>query len=154
MNRRLAAALLAPAALVVSAPAFAHGLLMKLDARDGTVAGQLYFSNGQRAGGIWVELFDQAAPDVAVATIRAKADGSFRLTGAAGHGYQVRATGEEGHTISMAIMLDQPGARGKMIADGGEEARGDVPAWVILGGLLALSALPALWLRRRTRTDR
>jgi hypothetical protein len=141
--------LLLPIALLASTPAWAHGLLMKLDAQGDAIAGQLYFSNGQRAGGVWVELFDAAAPDAAVETLQTAPDGSFRVKGAPGHRYEVRATGDEGHSISMAIALDQPAAHGTMIADPGDERPTEIPAWAILGGLLALSILPALWLRRK-----
>ena len=103
------------------------------------------------AGGEWIELFDEARPGAAVQTIRTQGDGSFRLHGEQGHRYRVRASGEEGHEITMTIAFDGAQARGKMIGDPAEDnAEGEaVPAWAVLGGLLALSAIPALWLRRR-----
>lgn len=152
--RRLLSLALAGAALLFSPAALAHGLLMKLEREGDAIAGTLYYSNGQRAGGEWIELFDEARPGAAVQTIRTQGDGSFRLHGEQGHRYRVRASGEEGHEITMTIAFDGAQARGKMVGGPQEEGAAPseaeaVPAWAVLGGLLALSAIPALWLRRR-----
>lgn len=141
------------AASMMSVPAFAHGLLMKLDAEGETIAGEVYFSNGQRAGGVWVELFDEAAPDIAIETIQTADDGSFSLAGEAGTAYRVRASGEEGHEIVMSIALAGESARGVMVDDVPTEAQTEdreVPAWAVLGGFLLLSLIPVYWLRRRS----
>lgn len=140
--------------LLLSAPsAFAHGLLMQAEGKGTDINGTLYYSNGQRAGGEWIELFDAAKPDEALQTIQTHEDGSFHLTGQQGRAYRIRATGEEGHEITIALTLKADEARGKMVADprdkAGEES--EIPAWAVLGGLLALSAIPAYWLRRRGR---
>lgn len=140
-------------ALAISSPSFPHGLLMKLQSEGQMIAGELYYSNGQRAGGEWIEQFDEAVPDIALKTIQAGSDGTFRLPGQAGHRYRVRATGEEGHEIVMTIGLEKTGSRGRMVPDeGGVSAEAtlfDSPAWIVLGGFLALSAIPAYFLRKR-----
>lgn len=149
MSRRLFAA--ATIMLAASTPAFAHGLLMKVAAQGKEIAGELYFSNGQRAGGVWVELFDAANKTTPVVTVQTRPDGTFRLPGQSGRSYEVRATGEEGHGISVTITLDGNQARGAMIEDqlAPADAPSELPAWAVVGGLLLLSTLPALWLRRR-----
>ena len=152
LMRPLLALLLGMAASMFSAPALAHGLLMKLDSQGQTISGEVYFSNGQRAGGVWVELFDDASPDAAIQTFQTAPDGSFSVDGEPGHAYRVRASGEEGHEIVMTIALAGETAQGTMVEDGppdqAESGEG-VPAWAVLGGFLLLSLIPLYWLRRR-----
>lgn len=141
------------AASMMSVPAFAHGLLMKLDADGETISGEVFFSNGQKAGGVWVELFDETAPDAAIETIQTADDGSFSVAGKAGTAYRVRASGDEGHEIVMTIALEGETARGVMVDDATEEEQSqerEVPAWAVLGGFLLLSLIPVYWLRRRS----
>lgn len=155
------AIVLAFAAAAASVPAFAHGLLMKLDAQGEVISGEVYFSNGQKAAGVWVELFDDAvpgaAPDAALQTVQTGADGAFRVTGETGRTYRVRASGDEGHEIFMTIALEGREARGTMIEEEAEEtgeADFELPAWAVLGGFLLLSLIPAYWLRKRAeRSD-
>lgn len=131
-------------------PLFAHGLLMKLDGRDNRIEGRLYYSNGTHAGREWVEISDHAGPPTPD-TIQTGPDGRFTYTGRQGHRYLVRAIGEEGHEISMDITLAEQ-TRGHMIESPAEKAMaqdGGLPAWAVIGGLLALSAIPALMLRKR-----
>lgn len=150
--RSILALVLAIAALVTGVPAAAHGLLMKLDAQGAEMTGQVYFSNGQRAGGVWVELFEDGAPDVALHTIQSEPDGTFRLVGELGKNYQVRATGDEGHEIVMAIALEGQQSQAAMVDEPGDADEGfEWPAWAILGPLLALSLIPALFLRKREK---
>lgn len=144
---RVRAALLCLVLAAIPAPALAHGLLMKLRAEQAAIVGELYYSNGQRAGGEWIELYDEAGPAEALQTVQTKEDGTFRLPGTHGHRYRVRASGEEGHEIVMTIALSEQ-ARGKMVDEGKARSEG-VPAWAILGGALLLSVIPALVLRRR-----
>ncbi len=148
------ALMVALAALMASGPALAHGLQMKLDAENQMISGQVYFSNGKEAEGVWVELFDDRAPETAIETVQTGPDGTFRVEGEQGRGYQVRASGEEGHSIALAIALEGEVARVAMIedpADGGEASVAEIPAWAILGGFLALSLIPALWFRKRRK---
>lgn len=144
-------ALIVPVILLASTPALAHGLLMKLEAQGTEIAGELYFSNGQRAGGVWVELFDAADKATALATVQTRPDGTFRFQGQHGHRYEVRATGEEGHEISMTIALEGAQARGTMVTETPADTSREIPAWAVIGGVLALSMIPALWLRQRRR---
>jgi hypothetical protein len=131
----------------------AHGLLMRVAGQGREITGELFYSNGQRAGGEWIELFDAQAPDRAVRTVKTDGEGRFALTGEPGHAYQVRATGEEGHAITMSIDLSSA-ARGSMVRDDGDAAdNGGVPAWALVGGALILSAIPAWFLRKRPGAD-
>lgn len=139
---------LALALMTLASPALAHGLLMKLQARGSAITGELYYSNGQRAGGEWLELFEEAAPATALNTIKSNPDGTFRFEGKPGGQYRVRASGDEGHEIVSSITLDA-NARGRTVDV--SPAEEDVPAWAWLGGFLLLSTVPALFLRRRSR---
>lgn len=131
-------------------PVHAHGLLMKLRAEGARVAGEVYYSNGTKASGEWVEVRSLTDHEAAPQTLQTDAEGRFSAPGIQGHRYLLVATGEEGHSIEMEIML-APGARGKLLENGVpvEPAGEEYPAWAIIGGLLLLSAWPALWLQRR-----
>lgn len=131
--------------------AHAHGLLMKLRANEAAIVGELYYSNGTRAGGEWVEIKNLTDPAIPSQTLQTAADGTFQAQGILDHRYQVIATGEEGHGIEMEITL-APDARGQLLEDGApaaDAAEGGYPAWAVIGGLLLLSAGPALYLRRK-----
>jgi hypothetical protein len=136
---------------LLTAPALAHGLLMKLSPEGGAVAGQLYYSNGTRAAGEWIEVTDLDEPAAQARTLQADGEGLFSFEGVRGHRYRVVALGEEGHTIEMEVTL-APGERAQLAEASGHEASDDgYPAWAIIGGILALSGIPALVLRRRNQ---
>lgn len=147
------------AALVLwaaSAPAaFAHGLLISVRGDGPAVTGRIYYSDGEPGAGEWVQLFDLTQPKVASLSMASGADGSFRFRGTEGHRYRVTATGDEGHVVDSEITL-APGARGRFVESKIErlEPMGDgltmPPAWAVLGGLLLLSMIPAIWFRRRS----
>ena len=154
MIRRAAIILALGWALSASGPALAHGLLMKLRSEDSALVGELYYTNGTRAPGEWIEITDldgSAAP----AVFQTGPEGQFRQAALAGHRYAVKATGEEGHEITMAITAGDFG-RGAMQDEAAapEGSTKMLPAWAIVGGVLLLSAIPALWFRRRDRLAR
>jgi len=137
--------------LAVSSPALAHGLLMKLRSQDSALVGELYYSNGTRAGGEWIEITDlDGAP--APLVLQTGPEGAFRQASLPGHRYSVKAMGEEGHEIVMTITADDA-ARGAMHDDApaSQDPPEPLPAWALIGGMLLLSAIPALWFRRRDR---
>ena len=152
---QLARTLAVIASLCATAAAQAHGLLMSVQADPGGQAleGRLYYSDGAPAAGEYVEAGELAAssPTEPVST-QTDADGRFALPAQAGRHYAVIAYGEEGHSVEMHLHL-VPGARGRLA---GEDLAGDAivgwppPAWAVIGGLLLLSMLPALLLRRRS----
>lgn len=148
---KLRTLLAALAALTFGAgPALAHGLLMKLTAEGPVIVGELYYSNGAKAAGEWIEAVDLAASQAAPITLQTGEDGGFRVRGREGRTYRITATGEEGHTVAMELSLT-PRARPKL-ADEPTAAKPEAeapPAWMLIGGLLLLSIVPALWLKRR-----
>lgn len=146
--RPLAVAL---AALMLSAaPAFAHGLLMKLAGDGPTIVGELYYSNGRKAAGEWIEVVDLADPQGPPITRQTGEDGGFRVPGGAGRTYRVTASGEEGHTVAMELALT-PKAKPQLADEAAKaQATKPPPAWMLIGGLLLLSIIPALWLQRRS----
>jgi len=151
MIRRAIAGLVLAWVLAASGPAWAHGLLMKLRSEDSALVGELYYSGGTRAGGEWIEVTDldgSAAPVV----FQTGAEGEFRQAATPGHRYSVKAMGEEGHEIIMTITVGDA-ARGTMQdeATDSEESTDTLPAWALVGGLMLMSVLPALWFRRRDR---
>lgn len=151
MIRRAAIILALGWGLTISSAALAHGLLMKLRSEDSALIGELYYTNGTRAPGEWIEVTDldgSAAP----AVFQTGPEGQFRQAALAGHRYNVKATGEEGHEITMAITAGNS-AKGAMQDEAAapEASTETLPAWALVGGLLLLSAIPALWFRRRDR---
>lgn len=146
------AAILAVLCLMKAHPAFAHGLLMKLRGEGSTLHGELYYSNGKVAGGEWVEILDLTETNEPI-TMQTSPKGEFTAAGMPGHQYRVTATAEEGHEIVMELVLEAQ-AKGKMVEAGAdpqadEAEDGGIPAWALIGGLLVLSIVPALWWQRR-----
>ena len=139
-------------AWLMASPAQAHGLLVKVRGQGEAVTGTVYYSDGRPGAGEWVQMFDVAQPAAAAASMNTGPDGGFRFAGVVGHRYRIVVTGEEGHSVESVITLGGQ-ARGTFVdtdaptAD--ESGPSAPPAWALIGGLLALSILPALWLRRR-----
>ena len=137
---------------LAAAPALAHGLLISVRGDGKSVSGTLYYSNGKPGAGEWVEMFDQAQPAAKPQAMATLADGSFRFQGIAGHSYRIVASGEEGHSVESRIVLGEQ-TRGQFVdTDPTAPPKPGFrlpPAWALLGGVLELSILPALWLRRR-----
>jgi hypothetical protein len=147
--RLLQAAMLA-AALSLAAPAFAHGLLVSARSDGDTVAGRVYYSDGAPGAGEYVEFRDLTDPARPARTAAADATGGFRFPGVPGHRYAVIAHGEEGHTTELQVEL-RAGERARLSDAAPADAAGLSlpPAWMLIGALLLLSTVPALWLRAR-----
>jgi hypothetical protein len=136
---------------VVLASASAHGLLARVRTDGNVIVGTVYYSSGERAAGDWVEIFDVSADERKVAEFSSGADGSFRHEGIAGHQYRIAISGEEGHSIELSIAI-QEGARAKLVDDQVETAGSSVsewPAWLVVGGVLLLTSLFAVFFRIR-----
>lgn len=136
---------------LLSLPALAHGLLVSVKVEGRAIVGTVYYSDGLLAVGEFVQLFDDDAPQTAPQEATTDAKGNFRFeNGTLGHRYRVLAHGEEGHHTEMQLIL-QEGAKAQLNdADAVADEAAGPPAWLVLGGLLALSALPAWWLRKRS----
>ena len=149
----LVVAVLAGSLLSVPA-ALAHGLLVSVRGEGDTVTGRFYYSNGEPGVGEWVQISDLAAPDWQGPGMTVGADGAFSFPGEPGRSYRVTVSGEEGHSVQSDITLAE-GARGQFVEQADDIAadpeRGLPPAWALLGGLMALSLIPAAWLRLRAR---
>ncbi len=153
--RRIRASLLVTIALAAAAPALAHGLLVQVRGEGSSVTGRVYYSDGAPGAGEFVELRDLTEPARPVVSGATDAEGRFRFAGVPGRQYAVVAHGEEGHTTEMRLTLAS-GERGRLVdAPAAESTEGGgfpwPPAWMLIGGLLLLSTLPALWLRMRRR---
>lgn len=152
--RHALAVLLTLLALASAAPAFAHGLLVQVRGEASAVTGRVYYSDGAPGAGEFVELRDLTEPARPVLSGATDPQGGFRFPGVPGHAYAVVVHGEEGHTTEMRLTLAS-GERGRLVdtptpasAEGGFAWP---PAWMLIGALLLLSTLPALWLRMRGR---
>ncbi len=136
--------------LLLAAPALAHGLLVKVRGEDNAISGTVYYSNGTPGAGEWVQLTDLTHPTVPPQGINAGPDGSFRFVGVPGRQYRVVVQGDEGHSVTSELTL-AAGARGQFVDDDAPTTSSwtTPPAWLVIGGLLLLSIIPAVWLRRR-----
>ncbi|MDQ3039041.1 MAG: carboxypeptidase-like regulatory domain-containing protein [Pseudomonadota bacterium] len=136
--------------LLLTASAFAHGLLVKVRGEGNTVSGTVYYSNGTPGAGEWVQLTDLSHPAMPPQGVNAGPDGSFRFVGIQERRYRIVVAGEEGHSVTSELTLTE-GARGQFVDDDAPAKRGwtTPPAWLVIGGLLLLSIIPAVWLRRR-----
>ncbi len=138
--------------LVVAASASAHGLLVSVRGDGSTVSGTAYYSNGMAGAGEWVEMYDLTRPDAPPLAAQAGPDGGFSFPGVEGGRYRIVVSGEEGHSVESEITLTA-GARGQFVDRDApaEPGRKTPPAWLVIGGLLLASVIPALWLRRRDK---
>lgn len=135
---------------LLSLPAFSHGLLVSVKVEAQAIVGKVYYSDGLLAAGEFVQLFDEDAPELLPREATTDDQGGFRFEdGVPGHRYRVVAHGEEGHHTEMLLTLKE-GAKAQLHDPDGELADDQgLPAWLVLGGVLVLSAVPAWWLRRR-----
>ena len=149
---------LALVTLALSSPASAHGLLLSATGEPNAIVGRVSYSDGAPGAGEFVELRDLEAPAAPPTTQAADRTGAFRFPAAAGPRYALIAPGGEGHSTELHLTAT-PGARGRMV-DGaapgtGARALGNVPAWMMSGGLIATAALiVAAWSARRRRRVR
>jgi hypothetical protein len=143
--------LLAGILAALPAPVLAHGLLLRLENAESTVAGVAYYTNGAIAAGEYVELVDLDAPDAAPVGAPTDAAGGFRFAARAGGRYRLVAHGDEGHRTELEFTLGE--ARTPHLVDDDAEAAAGPPAWAVIGGVLLL-ATAALLLRRLSRYGR
>ena len=152
MKASLKIALLAVIAWMTVLPASAHGLLARVRAEGNVIVGIVFYSSGDPAGGEWVQVFDKTSGAKA-AEFAADQDGAFRFEGVAGHEYLIEVHGDEGHSIELSMAIAQ-GARAKLVdAPAAPEETGflALPAWAVLGAILALLSVVALFYRLRGR---
>ena len=135
---------------IASLSAYAHGLLVSARTEGNAVVGTMYYSDGALAAGEFVELIDVDAPSEHKPGVTTSSDGTFRFENAiTGHRYRIIAHGEEGHETEMELVFAE-GAKAKLNdPDGAPAEESGPPAWLIIGGLLALSLIPARLLRKR-----
>lgn len=138
----------------VPAVAFAHGLLLRLENGDATVAGVAYYTNGAVAAGEYVELVDLDVPATASVGASTDAAGRFSFAGRAGGRYRLVAHGDEGHRTELEFTLGESRAPRLVDADAAAaESSGGPPAWAVLGGVLLLATVAVL-VRRLSRYAR
>lgn len=128
---------------------FAHGLLLDAKSDGVTIEGVVYYSNGEFVVHESVELRDLTSGSV-VGAVQTDGAGRFEFPVDAGQRYRISAYGEEGHSVD--IELDaQIDARPKLVEDDAvEQTSAKVPpAWVVIGGVLLLSLVPAAVRRLR-----
>jgi hypothetical protein len=130
----------------------AHGLLLRLENTNTTVAGVAYYTNGAIAAGEYVELVDLDAPHAAPVGAPTDAAGGFRFAARAGGRYRLAAHGDEGHRTELEFTLGEAKAPRLVDADGGDSA--GPPAWAVIGGVLLLATAALLLLRRFSRYGR
>lgn len=153
MKASLKIALLAVIAWMTVLPASAHGLLARVRAEGNVIVGIVFYSSGDPAGGEWVQVFDKTKGGAKAAEFAAGPDGAFRFEGVAGHEYLIEVHGDEGHSIELSMAIAQ-GARAKLVdAPAAPEETGfmALPAWAVLGAILALLSVVALFYRVRGR---
>lgn len=138
--------LLAPAAVCLSAQAAGHGLLVTATEDRGAIVRRVYYSDGTAGAGEFVELRDLGAPRSQPQSATTDNSGAFRFPALIGHRYALLAYGEEGHMTEVRLTLST-GARGRMVDNpepGAKTAEeGLLPAWMMIGALLGISALLA-----------
>ena len=145
--------LLALIAWMTALPVSAHGLLARVRAEGNVIVGTVFYSSGDPAGGEWVQVFDKTNGGAKATELAAGPDGAFRFEGVAGHEYLIEVHGDEGHSIELAMSIAQ-GARAKLVdAPAALEESGfaDLPAWAVIGAILALLSGVALFYRARGR---
>ncbi len=135
---------------LVAASASAHGLLISVRGDGSTVSGTVYYSNGTPGAGEWVEMYDLNRTEAPPLGANAGPDGGFDFPGVEGGRYRILVSGEEGHSVESEITLSA-GARGQFVDRDAPVEQGWTwpPAWLVIGGLLLASVIPALWFRRR-----
>ena len=139
---------LMPVLILLAVPACAHGLLVSIHGEGGIIFGKVFYSNGDIGAGQYDELTDLDRPGSTPQTGKTAADGSFRFEGIPGHHYRFMTEGEEGHTSEMRITLAE-GAKGRFVDHDAVIRPYTPPAWLVIGGLLALISVPVLWVRSR-----
>ena len=141
---------------MMASVAIARDLLVSVRGDQTSIDGRVSDSSGDPGVGDWVQLFDLEIPSLEVSSMAAGKDGVFHFSGIKGHRYRITVSAEEGHSVDSDIVLG-PNARGRVV----EASTGDTqhanagfwppPAWAVIGALLMLSMISALWFKYRRR---
>lgn len=132
--------------LLWASAALAHGLLLCVDSDGSTISGTAYYSSGEPAAGLWVEMRRLDRPETVVASANTDPNGRFRFAAATGSQYRITVIGDEGHRVDSEIVANRA-QRGRFVEQASDSAADGwtaPPAWVWLAGILAATALPAL----------
>jgi hypothetical protein len=138
--------------LLLTAPrlASAHGLLIDAETNGVTITGTVYYTNGDLAANESVALLDLTVAGGKPTAGTTDSAGRFSFPVVASHRYRVSAYGEEGHNVDLELVAEAD-ARPKFVDL--QTATADPswlpPAWAVIGGILLLSLVPALILRKR-----
>jgi hypothetical protein len=138
--------------VLLSAPCFAwaHGLLLDAENHGETIAGTVYYSNGELAVREAVELLDLSTPDATPVAGETDGAGKFSFPVSAKHRYRISAYGAEGHGVDVEIEA-VTGAQPKLIDTAAAQERSWLlPAWAVIGAILLASMVPAVISRRRS----
>ena len=139
--------LLALPLFVLAVPALAHGLLVSVEAQAGRIDGRVYYSDGAPGAGEYVELKRSAEAREPIASAITDVDGRFSFSTQGGP-HVIVAHGEEGHLTEISV---EDGERGRLIerdeAEQVDDGAGLPPAWLLIGALLALSMIRAVWFK-------
>lgn len=135
---------------LICAPAWGHGLLVSAEASGNRIEGRVYYSDGTPGAGEYVELKSGTEYERVSNSAATDGDGRFSFESVSGQQYLIVAHGEEGHTTELEITV-RDGARGQIVdkdlSDPQNQTRWIPPAWMLIGGLFALSLVPAFFLR-------
>jgi hypothetical protein len=123
-----------------------HGLLLDAESDGTTITGVVYYTNGDLAVQESVELLDLTTPNASPSSSKTDGDGRFRFPAEASHRYRVSAYGEEGHSVDVELEATMD-ARPKLVepTQAAEADSWTPPAWAVIGGLLILSLVPAVF---------
>ncbi len=133
--------------------AAAHGLLLDAETDGDTIFGTAYYSNGDKAVHEPIALLDLTESAATPVDAQTDADGNFKFDVIRSHRYRVSVYGDEGHDVEIEV-LAEPKALPRLVENEAQSSTAfwPPPAWAIIGGVLLLSLIPAVALRRRAAT--
>jgi hypothetical protein len=139
-------------ALLLPLLAKAHGLLLDADSDGSSIFGSAYYSNGEKAANESISLFDLSTPDSAPIRATTDAEGNFRFAAVASNRYRVAIYGDEGHSVEVELVASVDTNPMLVDADAGSKSQlWPPPAWAVIGGILVLSLVPVVAMRKRQR---
>jgi len=141
------AAALAPLCLIFS-PALLRAHQLRIDYRplpEGGIRLEVYYSDGKPASG--AEVVARGPDGAEVARGAADLQGVFEFRAPPGLSLEVEARHQGGHRATLAFVAGAPGTE--------SPARGAIPYWGLITGLVAIAALALLvrWGFRRRRAS-
>lgn len=120
----------------------AHGMDLKVQAIGPAVMeGTLRFSDGSGAGDQYIQLQNLSDPSFSTLALQTDAEGKFMLAGVPEHRYRITAEGDEGHSVSVELVVKAPKQAG--------DENSWPPLYLIIVGALLLSLIPAYKLRMK-----